>query len=467
VKKVLLLLSILFVATGCSVAGEENNYEPDIPYQAVIEDTQPSLPAELEPPAPPPLPIPLNHAAQFFEEIDNLFDKDGGKLWGFYLHAPIIFVDPETRISVANRPDPDGILEKQGDVYVGLFPEELQVFDAVVTFDYFGGKLWVVVPWPSIQHRNQEGRLFKLAHKVMHWHQHAFLEDFHVGSNSHMNEMEARISIRLEVNALIRAFHTTDEEGRLLAIADALSIRALRRQVFDAATSENRLEITEGLALYTEWALNISSRNNLVDMFNSFAEGMVSGVNLENSFGYLSGALYAFLLNELDVPWKDGLNDDSDLGQILKEAMGITTVRDISEIDLSLYGYEQIEHEESEWAEIQNYTLNRVMESIQNHPTLQFHWGDYEHYGVAFNGSRFSFADLGTVFRGNVEFLGSFGRLYVRNGELIFHNDGFVMVVADDMEIENNLVTARHWTLELNDDYEVILYYDNFRVARK
>jgi len=467
-KKALpLLATLLIVFTGCGGAGVENNSEPYIPYQAVVEESPPNLIAEPQLPTPPPGPIPLNRAAQFFGEIDSLFDEDSGELWGFYLHVPIIFVDPETCIAVANRPDFDGVLERQGDVYVSLFPEKLQVFDAVVTFDYFGGKLWVIVPWPSIQHRDIEGRLFKLTHKAMHWHQHAFLDDFHVGGNSHMNELDARISIRIEVNALIHAFSATDEEERFSAIADALSIRAWRRQIFGAETSENRLEIIEGLALYTEWALNMSDRNNLIGIANSFAEGMVSGLNLENSFGYLSGALYAFLLNELDITWKDGLNGDSNLGQMLKEAMGITELRDINEIVLNFYGYEQIGREEREWVEFQNYTLNRVIESIQSHPTMQFHWDDYEHHGVAFNGSRFSFADLGTVFRGNVEFFGSFGRLYVRNSELIFHNDGFIMVVAEDMEIEDNLVTARHWTLELNDGYEAIVYYDNFRVVKR
>jgi len=478
--KKLLLLSILLVAiTGCGRASQADHYEPDTPNQdreSHVYDDEPTQqdeptdvtdktqPDEIPAQAPSNQPIPHNLATQLFEEINQIFDEDGGQLWGFYLHAPIIFVDPGTRIAVANQPDREGNLEKQGDVYIGLFPESIQVFDAVVTYDYFGGVLWVVVPWPSIEHSDQESAMRKLAHKTAHWHQHAFLTDFSVGGNSHMNEMDARVSIRLEVNALIRAFRATDQEERLSAIVDALSFRDWRRQIFDGALSENRLETIEGLAFYTELALNIGGRGTLAATLSTYAEGMVSGVNLESSFGYLSGALYAFLLSELDITWKDGLSDNSDLGQILKEAMGITALRDIGDIDLDLYRHRLIEQQEREWTSARSDTLNRLLEGMENHPTIQFHWDDYEHHGMALSGNRFSFAELGVVFQGNVEFMGSFGRLYVQGGELIMHSDGFIMAVAEDMEMEGNLVTARNWSLELNDGYSVVPYGDDFRV---
>ena len=478
-KKLLLLSILLFAITGCGRASEVDHCEPDAPSQDyashvyndestphddIIDETQPD---EIPEQTPPNQPIPHNLAAQFFEEINQIFDEDGGQLWGFYLHAPIIFVDPDTRAAVANQPDPEGILDKQGDVYVGLFPESLQVFDAVVTYDYFGGVLWVVVPWPSIQYRDQESVMRKLTHKTTHWHQHAFLTDFSVGGNSHMNEMEARVSIRLEVNALIRAFRATDHEERLSAIVDALSFRGWRRQVFDGALSENRLETIEGLAFYTEFALNISGRGSLANILSTYAEGMVSGVNLESAFGYLSGALYAFLLSELDITWKDGLNDSSDLGQILKEAMGITALKDISDINLDLYRHRLIEQQESEWTSARSDTLNRLLEGMENHPTIQFHWDDYEHHGMALSGNRFSFADLGVVFQGNVEFMGSFGRLDVQGGELIMHSDGFILAVAEDMEMEGRLVIASGWRLELNYGYRVVPYGEDFRVVRR
>jgi hypothetical protein len=221
---------------------------------------------------------------------------------------------------------------------------------------YFSGKYWVITSWGRIEERaGRTERLQFFAHYAHHFPQHN--PNFHGGpaidlrlwDNSHMREHEARMSVRLELNALLAALRSPSDE-RITAVSHALSLRTERRQMFDSAYDENVREILEGLAQYTEYRLAIPQRD-LIPHLDAFARGVVQGATLEWAFGYATGMFYALLLNTTDTQWKDTLYPDSDLGQILKEAMGITQLVPVSEIDLSQYNYAYIAHRERQWQE--------------------------------------------------------------------------------------------------------------------
>jgi len=260
-----------------------------------------------------------------------------------------------------------------------------------------------------------------------------------------MNEEQARVSIRLEINALIEAFRRTGE-GWQTAVHDALVMRNHRRSTFDSATPENRLETLEGLAQFTEWALPTTSRTQTLEFMEGFSHS-VRGAGLERMFGYLSGAMYAFLLMETDMPWTESLHFDMDLGQLLKEAMGIDELRPFGEVNLLRYGYEVIAAEERDWPETQAELLERITELFINQPTLRLHEDDIGETSWTISGHAFTVAIPGfnSVLNGNVEVTGSFGRLNVRNGYMVSHGflyDRFLMVTAQDIEVEGN--RARH-----------------------
>ena len=487
--KLLVVCMILLVLAGCGrttgdgeTGYDYNNGEPLETASAtgVVPVTEPVPAPTAEPtaepvhtPTPHPLqsvehPLPLGHVARIFDEIRELFDEDGGDLWGFELHAPIMFVDPTTRAMAANTPDLHGHLQEMYGIFLGYYPEELTLFSQVVTWEEFGGLLWVVVPWPAISDMNREGRVSLLSHKVMHWQQFSGLFEEMMGwNNSHMNEEFARISVRLEINALIRALRTMDEE-RLEAITDALSIRAERRSIFGHESDENRLELIEGLAQYNEWIFLTYSRNRApIGRIRDNAHGMIHGDSMEHSFGYVTGALYAFLLLESGESWTPYLTMESDLAQMLMEIKGITQLRPFEDIDLRQYDYNAISAEERSWVESRVAVLQGILNALENYPQLRFYDGDYDHHGGAMSGHRFTFAELGTVFRGGFDLFGSFGHLNIRNSTIIMHNDGYIVIVANGMEVSDRRVTTRNWVLELNEGYEVIPHGDNFRIARE
>lgn len=416
--------------------------------------------------------VPFDIAETFFAQAQTLFDEDGGVLWGFPFHVPIIVADPVTRDAAANRPDPEGYFICYDGVYFAVLPEDIPLSTFVTIISDFSGERWVIVPLGTVTRFNLAERRRHIAHYAMHWHQHC--PDFFGGiigfMNTHMNEEQARISIRLEITALIAAFRSPrDSAARLDAIHDALVIRAERRRIFDsAALNENRLETIEGLAKFTEWALPGMSRTRLLEFMEGFP---LSDVGLESMFGYLSGAMYAFLLRETDKAWTEGINADTDLGQLLKEAMDIYDLRPFNEVNLNRYGYAAIAAEERIWTANQAELLERITELFVNQPTLRLYEDDIGEIGATLSGHVFTVAipGLNSVWSGNVQITGSFGRLNVQRGYVGFHGflyDRFQMVTAQDMEIDGNRVSGHTWTLELNNGYIIIPDGDNFKVVR-
>jgi len=411
--------------------------------------------------------IPINLAAQYFSELHALHEEDGGALWGVSLHTPFVFVDPETREIVASHPDSHGILLKQGDVYVGKLPEHLP---AIYSTPYFGGRNWAMWPWEIAEHYGDDAtrRLRSMSHLSFHVLQPELFGTSAAIINSHMDETYARISIQLEINALIYALRSTGAE-RLQAIHDALSIRAERRRIYpDGSESENLFEIHEGLAQYTEFKLD--HRNGNWDAELMYIEMMVNLMkhhpSLVGMFGYYSGALYGFLLDGTGIHWREGIRYESDLGFMLREAAGIDELTSASALNLNPYGYAEITAFETERIEIQERFLLEIMDDFTYLPTLRIPSG-FGAGNMTINVMQmFRIPDWGQVFGANVILPGEFGRLDLYDGFLVGHGSGYAMVLASDIVINGNRITGPGWELELNDGFGLQPDGDDFIVIR-
>jgi hypothetical protein len=71
-------------------------------------------------------------ARAYFAEDKAVSDHDAGQLWGVRPYGATFFVDPETRFTVANEPDRDGVLHADGDLFVGTLPQSVIVSNAPV-----------------------------------------------------------------------------------------------------------------------------------------------------------------------------------------------------------------------------------------------------------------------------------------------------------------------------------------------
>ena len=350
-------------------------------------------------------PICISCAVAYITMMERRFYELGDYLWGSHLDVPFMFACGVTRFAVANRPDPEGVLTRRPEgVYTGVLPEGTLISHTAA--DVLG-KTWGMVRWDTFLHGvvPTENILRMMAHEVFHVHQRKLFEGPRPAFNwnPHMSELEARILVELEINALMSAV-SQQSEGRLNAIHDALSFRTERRYRFGNAEDENALEVSEGTAEYIE---TLFMRQNIHEQVRwiSNQRAATSG----HLFGYTSGALYALLLDQFDADWQVGFRWDADMGKccVLPQA------------------------------------------SKPLHPFPRYFWKDI--ITAAFR----DFLDANLVGFGTYTVSAPFGHVYFTNGFVLSRLSGYDEIPADGIEFTPNGATGPGWEIVLNPWYHI------------
>src|SRR4029434_9271716 len=142
--------------------------------------------------------------------------------------------------------------------------------------------------------------------------------------------LEGVVWLRPEVRSLLRALGDSGE-ARTRAVRDALAFRATRRSQFrEAAESERREEIREGIAHYTGIVATAASRSEAV----ARTIAHVTGAEGHETFlqqSYTTGTAYGVLLDDASADWRRRVRSDSDLGQMLMAALNVTPAADAAE----------------------------------------------------------------------------------------------------------------------------------------
>src|SRR4030095_15809697 len=92
-------------------------------------------------------PIDIRLAYQYFQEAQALCNRDHGNLWGMSLCAPMLFVDSGTRMVVANQADKDGVLTRNGNVFVGKLPAQVNIANTAIEWS---GVKWSMMIFQSL-----------------------------------------------------------------------------------------------------------------------------------------------------------------------------------------------------------------------------------------------------------------------------------------------------------------------------
>jgi hypothetical protein len=257
-------------------------------------------------------------ASGYFKDIEEMCNRDGGKLWGKNLYGPIMFVERGTRIITANQPDNEGLLKSKDSVYTGLYPKELILSNAPVKF---GGTQFAMTPLTV------EDDEFRIKTRAIHSLFHRFQANEGVISSTfninNMDEKEARLWIKLEWKALRKAINTRGDEQQL-AIRDALIFRGANRELYHKYTSdENKFETYEGLATFTYTILCTNSPEEFKTRLFENLDRIYSMESYARSYGVIHGALYATLLYNKGFDLKKINTDNYDLGNAVKELYNI------------------------------------------------------------------------------------------------------------------------------------------------
>ena len=406
--------------------------------------------------------MPLDTLYRQFERVKEICDKDNGKLWGISLYGPILVIDKTSKMIVANQPDLEGQLKQQGEVYVGNYPKNNIV---ACTATKFAGKSWVMVSYPF-----DEKDTFDLYRTYIHESFHRIQDDlgFHCDgyNNGHMDQMEARIYLNLEWQALLKAIDTLGiDQNR--AIKDALLFRHYRRQLFPGADSmESRFELHEGLADYTAFKLCCNSESELKEkILQRKSKFLNNEGSCVRTFGYFSGLLYGYLLDETGTSWQKELKCGDDLGILLQH---------LSNIDISIdtvhwfnqskgrYPYEKIYNQELAINSKKEKILSDYKIRFTKNPVLII---DLVKPTCGIYMSPRPLDTLGTVYP-IIDISDKWGFLKVTDKGCLIASKKAI-VTADNISIVGQIISGSGWTLELNDDWTIIKQNDNYMIKEK
>jgi len=263
-------------------------------------------------------PIDLAAARQCFDEARSDSDRDGGALWGIELYGPYLFADRATRFVVANQADAEGLLRPEAGVHIGTLPDSVNIANTAMRW---GGVEWTMVAWPVP--RDEGARRQLLAHEMFHRIQDDLGLGMSAAENTHLDERDGRLWMRLEWRALSAALGS-EGEARRRAIEDALLFRAARRARYpDRADDERALELNEGLAEYTGIVVGRSSGADRFAAAIAALQRYDTHTNFVRSFAYASGPPYGLLIDQTMEGWTRSLTPGSDLGDLVARAYGI------------------------------------------------------------------------------------------------------------------------------------------------
>jgi len=404
----------------------------------------------------------LDKAAQYFKDIEEICNRDNGKLWGKNLYGPILFVERVTRRAVANMPDNDGLLKSKDGVYTGIYPKELILTNGPVKF---GGTQFAMSPLPA----EEDG--YRIKTRAIHSLFHRFQENEGVLPSAfnanNMDEKEARLWIKLEWKALKKALKTDGEE-RQLTIRDALIFRGSNRELYHKyADDENRFETYEGLATFTYTMLCTNSHEEYISRLFENLDRVYSMQSYARSYGFIHGALYASLLYEKGYNIKKINADSIDLGKAVKELYNIklpVICRDVAGSIALNYDIDLINKEEEQRLADIRESIHRQISIFTEKPVvfleLESPYFDFEPEDIH------SLDTLGTLYN-SMRVSDNWGKLTVdKGGCLVSNNLKYLRITAKIFKMDKNHISGEGWHLILNNDWELVPVEQNYFVRK-
>jgi hypothetical protein len=401
-------------------------------------------------------------ASKYFKSIEEICNRDNGKLWGINLYGPIMFVDRTSRKITSNSPDNEELLKEKDGIYTGLYPKELILSNAPVSY---GGTLFSMTPLPA------EEDDYRIKTRAIHGLYHRYQETkgippalFNV---SNMDDKEARLWIKLEWKALRKAINSADEE-RQLAIRDALIFRGSNRELYSKfATMENRFETYEGLATFTFTLFCASTSQEFKARLFENLDRLYRMPSYSRSYGSVHGALYASLLYDKGFDFKKIETDNFDLGNAVKEMYNIelpAICRDVAGSLALSYDIDEINKEEVKRLTDIKESVHRLISTFTEKPVvfleLESPYFDFEPENVL------PLDTLGTLYS-SMRVSDNWGKLTVDEGGCLVSNSfKYLRITAKGFKADKNHIYGEGWHLILNNNWELIPVEENYIVRK-
>ena len=398
-----------------------------------------------------------------FNDLKEYLTKENGKLWNHQLYGPILLVNQDDRIIIANEPDTKGFLKKDGKVYTGILPDKINISNTSLNWN---GKRWTMVMLPLPKDYNE--RLSLLIHELFHRIQPKVGFAHLPRTNcDHLDKLYGRIYLKLELEALKKALASKDEMIQKEHIKNALLFRIYRQQLFpDAKENENLLELNEGLAEYTGTILSGRNDKDLREHYSQAIDVLFTNPTFVRSFAYRTIPVYGYFMKQKDENWNKKIEENSNLTDFITAFYNISLPDHLKDVVTQVqneYNYDSIVKEETERAQKQKELIAKLDDKFQNNPIFTI---PFQHMSVNFNpGNLIPYKNLGTVYP-NLRITDDWGILSVEKGALLDKNWKTV-IVSKPTKITDKLIEGDGWKLDLNKNWTVVKIEENYTLKKK
>src|SRR5688500_16726861 len=370
-------------------------------------------------------------AQAFFKEAQALCARDGGRLWGVSLCAPMVIGDARTQTFATSQPPP-----------VAPRPRGVGYLNAPIQW---GGVTWIAYTWDDLANAPPWRRNEILLHEMFHGVQRQLGLGVGLLENEQLDALDGRYWLQVEWRALARALRASGEQ-RNAAVRDALAFRQARRRIYPAAAENERaLEINEGVSIYVGTVLAASSRadaaaNALVTLTGA---GTDEGQSFVRTFAYVSGPAYGLLLDEASPGWHRALRSSDDLGLLLMNALAVQPANDAASAATE-YGGVELLAAERQREQLRQDRINELRLRFVDGPVLVVPGG-----GSGMSDSRGAtvIPGSGTVYFHMYRASGDWGTLEAERGVLLA-SDGRSRRVPAPVRRDDGTFSGDGWTFK-------------------
>ncbi len=388
--------------------------------------------------------------ASYFQEV-KAAEEQSFDLWDMDMYGPILLVNPSTRQVYSNLPDAGGALRPDGSIFTGHLPEEINIANTKV---HWNGREWamVILPLP----RNKTDRVDLLAHELFHVAQPSLGFKGYSPDNSHLDDKNGRIYLRLELEALRKALEATSNVDMKRNLTSAMIFREYRYTLFPQAKfSENLLELNEGLAEYTGMIVSNRTRDEAIYHFERSINAFVRFPTFVRSFAYETIPIYGYLLRRMNKYWNKEITAQTNLSDFFIQEFGLNIPVNLSRAERSIedqYDGKLIRAEETNRESIRRQQVETYRKEFVDQPHLEIR---FEQMHLSFDPANvIPLDDNGNVYP-TIRVTDNWGILDVKNGALLSPRWDRITLSAPT-KIDAGNVSGDGWTLKLDSGYTIV-----------
>lgn len=387
----------------------------------------------------------ISDASFLFKEVKRICDNDGGELWGENLFSKAILINIDNRFFVANDSLPIDNCARKGMYFIGYLPNIYPMANSTLKV---GSKKYASIRYSDKNEFDTLLYIRTFIHEMFHVFMSSNNYDNVTYNNPHMDTRDGRVYLQLELLALKKAL-ISNGVNRKEAIKEALCFRNKRQSLFpNSKANENNFEIQEGLAQYTEYSLAIFSERERISTLLNSIDRLIKETSYMRSFGYETGASYAFL-NDISNDWRKTVFIENDLSKITMNLYGVNdTEVDTSNLSTYIknYDYKSILLKEDSIEGAKEIFKLNIIERFNNGVLLV---ADLADNSFSITSNMIQLDSTSTYFP-YIKLTGKFGYINSKNEAIINWLKNEVYFLLENIIVENNKTNSNDIVVDIN-----------------